>query len=373
MRKKIAFIRIWSAHAFSKATTRILENYFTDFDLDVIEVPRLLRSYPLVLLINFLHVMRFYGLDIIRRKKRLRDYFFATPYMFKRVREILQKRLLPHKQDYIFTFQLFSLYDASLPGIPHFIYTDHCALANLEYPGFDRRQLYCQPFIELEKQVYQNATCTFTLSNHVTRAIIQHYGVSPEQVTCVYTGSNAPVEAVELNNNRYQNKNILFVGFDWERKGGPQLVEAFKTLLRVHPDAHLTIIGHSPSLNLPNYTAIPYVPTNDLPEYYRKASVFCMPTRLEPFGGVFVEAMSHSLPIVSTNIGALPDFVTNGENGYLVAPDDINGLTSALVKLVSNPELCRNFGQASYQRVRDRYNWESVINRMKDRIQQSLN
>jgi len=96
-----------------------------------------------------------------------------------------------------------------------------------------------------------------------------------------------------------------------------------------------------------------------------------MPTRLEPFGIVYVEAMAHKMPIVATNVAAIPDFVTNGENGFLLELHDIEGLADALVKLLRDPELCRRMGERSYA-VSRTYTWDNTGEIMRNTIEQVL-
>jgi glycosyltransferase involved in cell wall biosynthesis len=110
------------------------------------------------------------------------------------------------------------------------------------------------------------------------------------------------------------------------------------------------------------------LPLESLQPYYASASIFCLPTKLEPFGVAFVEAMANRLPIVATEIGAIPDFVINGENGYLVSPGDISGLAQALIRLLDNPSQCRSFGARSYGLARQRYNWQTVGSKIRARV-----
>lgn len=150
------------------------------------------------------------------------------------------------------------------------------------------------------------------------------------------------------------------MGIDWARKGGPELAAAFSKILAVHPDAQLTIVGATPTLDLPNCHVAGRVSTQELSAYYRRASIFCLPTKREPFGIVFLEALAHQLPIVGTDIGAIPDFVEHGANGYLVPPFDVPALTEALLNLLGDPDQCRRFGERGKTHIFTRYNWESV-------------
>lgn len=139
-------------------------------------------------------------------------------------------------------------------------------------------------------------------------------------------------------------------------------------MLTVHPDAHLTIVGCSPQVNTPNCEVIGRVPLNEISYYYRRASIFCLPTKLEPFGIVFIEALSYQLPVVGTCIGAIPDFISQGENGYMVQPGQVSELAQALINLLDDPEKCRRFGERGRVIAQDKYTWHKVGSRMKEGI-----
>ena len=278
----------------------------------------------------------------------------------------MQKRIA--QGNYAFSFQMQSLFDASTPGLAHFVYTDHTHLENRHYTTTGAPNLYSPAWIELERQIYQNAAITFLRSSNVRRSLIEEYGCPPEKAVLVYAGSNAKVSPVKTKNTDYTKPAILFVGLDWKRKGGQDLVEAFKLVREKFPGASLTIVGADPDLQVPGCKVVGKVPPEALDRYYQEASLFCLPTYLEPFGIVFIEAMTAHLPIVATRVGAIPDFVEEGRNGFLVEPGDIPGLANSLLRLLENPALCRSFGEASFQLTRDRYSWEAVGDQFKQNI-----
>jgi glycosyltransferase involved in cell wall biosynthesis len=359
-RKKIAFIRIWPSPPIAASVQRILVESFPEFEVETIDIVRIIKSNKQVLFINTLHTWLEYGLNILLRKDRIKVYFYGTSYLYHWVHAFLNKMLIDHQADLAFTFQLQSIFDASMTGTPNFIYTDHTVLAALEYPDVDPSKLYSQNWIELEKLIYHNAVMIFTRSHNISRSLVEQYSCPPTKVACVYAGSNVDLNHCEHANDDFSNQNILFVGIDWTRKGGPVLVDAFQRLLKVYPKATLTIVGAKPGLNLPGIEEVGLIPTGQLERYYQKASIFCLPTREEPFGVVFVEALTQGLPIVSTNIGAIPDMVRDGNNGYLVPPGDVEKLCDALTKLLASPEKCREFGEQGRILAETRYNWKSV-------------
>jgi glycosyltransferase involved in cell wall biosynthesis len=363
--KRIAFIRPKAWPLANSIVEGVLREQFPDHEVDTIDVSSLVRRRPDLILVNSIAAALLYGKDIAQRRKKFRVAFWRTPFIFRQIRRLVQKRIA--QGTYAFTFQMQSLFDASTPGIPHFVYTDHTHLENRHYTS-GAPNLYSSGWIDLERQIYQNAAITFLRSSNVRRSLMEDYAVPPEKAVLVYAGSNARVSPVKTANGAYTQPMILFVGLDWKRKGGPDLVEAFKLVREKHTEAMLTIVGAEPDLHIPGCEVVGKVPPDALDPYYQQASVFCLPTYLEPFGIVFIEAMTAHLPIVATRVGAIPDFVEEGRNGFLVEPGDIPGLANALVQLLENPELCHSFGKFSFQLTRDRYSWEAVGDKFKQSI-----
>lgn len=370
MTQKIAFIRKGRVPLANQAVAEALQHHFPAHRVEMFDIKTMLTQRPAVLLTNLLHTWRDYGVEIRRGRKRAKDCFFRTPYLFHTIKTLIAQRLSP--AEYAFSFQMQSLFDASVPGLPHFVYTDHTNLANNLYPIHDDARLFSPAWIALEKTIYQNACRIFTRSSNITQSLVEQYQCDPYKVSCVYAGSNVSHRDEPLDNDNYHNKNILFVGIDWERKGGPELLAAFEQVLAVHPDAHLTIVGCTPQVTLPHCHVLGRLPLAEVNDHYRQASIFCLPTRLEPFGIVFIEALSYRLPIVATCIGAIPDFVREGENGYLVQPGDSSRLAQALITLLDEPERCGRFGARGYQIAQENYTWEKVGLRMKEGIHDAV-
>lgn len=358
-----AFVRIGD---FSSANDRILAQLrcqFPDLEPDVIDISELnvistSNAVPLLL-----SVAQEYGISACLTRSRLRARAMRTGYYFKKIRAHLLKRLSHRK--YQFTFQTQSLIDASVPGTPHFVYTDHTHLANLTYPVLSQTPLASTAWRELERSIYQNAQLNFTMSAHISRSLVEQYGCPLSRIQCVYAGSNvSPTDLHDLGIERFAQKRILFVGMDWERKGGPALLEAFREVRRAHPTAELVIVGCAPSVSVPGCRVVGRVPLAEVAGFYRTASVFCLPTTVEPFGYVFLEAFAHGLPIVATNIGAIPDFVEEGRSGYRVDCNDAAQLAKRLNELLADPAQCAAFGARGRALVADRYNWQSVAKRI---------
>ena len=358
---RILFIKKGRFSNINAKLIQLLDQHFNDHSIEVLDLVSYLKKRPLTLLINTIFVIKEYGLDFLRGKKQqddIRKVFFCTTFLFKHVKNMLEKKVVPGY--YTFTFQTQSLHDCSTSGTPHFVYTDHTALVNYYYPDISiEKYIKSPPYLALEKYIYHHATKVFVLGGHVARSLNDDYHVSPDKVVCVGAGHNAQVLESSTNEARYAKKRILFVGIEWERKGGPLLVEAFKQVLDHHPDAHLTIVGSSPKVNLPNCEVVGRIPISEVPKYFEQSSIFCMPSLREPFGIVYIEAMLYRLPVVALNLGATSDFIQPGVNGYLVE-NNVNDLAQALNKLLESPTQCRSFGEMGYQIAHKKYSWDYI-------------
>jgi len=356
-RKHIAFIRPKAWPLANSIVDGVIQDQFPEHNVDVIDVSAMVRQRPTIILVNSILTVLLYGKDIILRRKKFRLAFWRTPYIFREIRKLIRGKVA--NGEYSFSFQMQSLFDGSTPGIPHFVYTDHTHLENRHYEA-SKKNLYSSKWIAVESEIYQNADLIFVRSSNVKRSMLEDYDIGAQKVVLAYAGSNVKVAQRKTNDIDYTQSNILFVGLDWQRKGGPDLVKAFQLVLEKCPQARLTIVGAKPDLHISNCEVIGPAKPQELDLYYQRASVFCLPTHLEPFGMSFIEAMTAHLPIVATRIGAIPDFVEEGKNGFLVSPGDIQGMADALLALLKNPQMCRRFGEHSFQLTKERYSWKAV-------------
>lgn len=103
--------------------------------------------------------------------------------------------------------------------------------------------------------------------------------------------------------------------------------------------------------------------------YFAQSDAFVQPTYDDCFPLTLVEAMQWRLPIVSTDVGAVPDMVKNGENGFVCQQQDSFSLAEALEKLICNPALRRQMGDRGFQRYREEYTLEAFERRMVECLQ----
>lgn len=341
-----------------------------DAEVEIFDVEAAARRSVAAWILNPLYVLREFGRDLLRGRIRPWRAFFTTTWMFRHMSRLARRFVARGRFD--LSFQIQSLFDGRFPGLAHFVYTDHTHLANLDYPDFDRRTLLGERWVALERALYSGATTVFTRSRNISESLTQRYGCAAERVVCVRAGNNAQIPEGPIPPRDPRAPRILFLGVDWRRKGGPELVAAFARLRASHPHARLVIVGCRPRVAVPNVDVIGHCPLDAVPLHYRAASIFCMPVHREPFGVAFIEAMHYALPIVATRVGALRDLVQEGVNGLLVGVGDVDALTAQLDRLLSDAELRTKMGERSREIARSTYTWPRVAEKMAKTIAETL-
>jgi glycosyltransferase involved in cell wall biosynthesis len=301
-----------------------------------------------------------------------RDCYYRTPYMFHAIRRLIAERYSHLAQSALFSIQTQSLYDAGIAGLPNFLYTDHTHLANLQYPGADARKLFSARWIKLEGSIYQSVRMNLVMSSFVRDSLVRDYQCDPARIAVVGAAPNMDAPTALPDNDNYANQTIVFIGIDWERKGGPVLIEAFREVLRTLPNAKLIIAGCSPVVPLPNVEVLGRVPLPQVSRLMLRASVAVLPSFREPQGINTIEALMHGIPVVASKIGGLPEVVDDHQCGRIVPAGDAPALAAALIDLLADPAKCKRYGEAAREKARSCYAAPVVARKMGDAIRGAL-
>lgn len=361
-----AFATIGAFSGINAKVLPLLQEAFPQLRSQALDVPTWERSDRRVLVANAAYVLAEHGPRPFLDRTQRWVAFHETSYIFRRIRRRMGE--LADGTSPAFTFQTQSLFDASIPGVPNFVYTDHTSLAASSYAAPGSEDAPSARWLEREREIYANAALVFTMSSHVSRSVAEDYGIDPGKVRCVYAGSNVDAIPEPAGGHDYAGRRILFIGRDWERKGGPDLLDAFRLVRRELPDATLVVGGCRPAVTDEGVTVLGELGPAEVSAQLHRASVFCMPTRREPFGVAFVEALKHGVPVVAPGIGALPDLVQPGETGELTRPGDVRAIADALLGLLTDPERGRRFGTLGRVRMEARYTWPRAVGAMAAQI-----
>jgi len=223
-----------------------------------------------------------------------------------------------------------------------------------------------------QKAVFDHCTGIFPRSRWAARSVEADYRIPPEKVHVAGAGSNHLAEP--LPHKAYDGRTILFIGKEFERKGGPLLVEAFRVVRARIPGARLVIVGCSPPIDEPGVEIVGRI-SKDAPgglqqllSLYSEASVFCVMSHYEPFGIVIVEAQNSFVPCVVPARYAFTETVVDGVTGRHVPEYDAGMLAEALTELLSSPEKLEEMGRAAHAHVRANYTWDEAARRIHQQI-----
>jgi glycogen synthase len=212
--------------------------------------------------------------------------------------------------------------------------------------------------------IYRRARMCAVASHWAADSLRADYRLPREHIAVVGFGANHRAGSVE---RRWSSPRFLFVGVDWARKGGPPLLLAFSRLRAERPEAVLEVVGGHPPLEQPGVIAHGMLSQGRaedrdlMGELFARATCLVMPSTVEPFGIVHVEAASAGLPSIASSVGG-PRDVIGPDGGLLVDPRDAEALLRAMRRM-SDPTTARAMGQAARERAA-LYTWQKVAERL---------
>jgi starch synthase len=221
-----------------------------------------------------------------------------------------------------------------------------------------------------ERALYDSIDVIFCMSEDLRQSFLDDFAQSPDKVVTVGVGTNVPAPA-RPPERELTPPRLLFVGKQFERKGGPNVLAAFERLRAEHPDAELWIVGPTRlDLNIPGVTVHGRISMEDpdgerrLAGLYERANAFVMPTFFDALGIAIIEAMAYRLPCIGSTWGAIPELVEEGVTGFLVEPGDEDALLDRMRRLADDPQLSRRMGGAGFERYARRFTWDAAADRI---------
>lgn len=224
--------------------------------------------------------------------------------------------------------------------------------------------------------VYRSARLLVPWSNWTKGSMVRDYGVPEEKIVVIPPGVNVeqwtpPPEGTREASLRGEGRlpGILFVGGDFERKGGKLLLEWF--LAHGQGRCELHVVTRTP----PALTETPpglHFYTNlkandaELMQLYARSHLFVLPTLADCFGVALIEAMATGLPVVTTDVGGVPDIVDDGQQGFLMQPHDGVALAERMERLLTDASLRRAMGTRARAKVLTNFDAARNSTRMMD-------
>jgi glycosyltransferase involved in cell wall biosynthesis len=187
-------------------------------------------------------------------------------------------------------------------------------------------------------------------SEWAARSMVRDYGALPEKVHVVPPGIDFD-QWFPLPRDPAARPRLLFVGGDFERKGGHLLLDVYRRHLRDECELHL--VTRAPIASEPGVHVHAGLNVGDprLRKLYQSSDVLVIPTFADCFSMAALEAMACGLPVVISAVGGIPEIVVDGETGILIAPGRGDALLDALRTILASPSSARRMGGAGRQRV----------------------
>lgn len=205
-----------------------------------------------------------------------------------------------------------------------------------------------------------------TTDSHFVRNQLITKGVPPERIENIYTPvfKSAPIEPSTLRQELGLTAQDIVVGCVAAlrpTKGHLELVRAMAPLFLANSHLHLVIVGSGEKVlnSLTQQIAMLGLEKHvhlmgrrdDVMNLMTGFDMFCLTTRLEASGMVYLEAACAKIPVIGTAVGGVPEMLVDGHTGFLVDLDDDQGLRAIITRLSESPELRKKMGDAGYDRI----------------------
>jgi glycogen(starch) synthase len=176
---------------------------------------------------------------------------------------------------------------------------------------------------------------------------------------------------------------VTFIGTATHDKGSFHLVRAMEQLWSQGQYIHLVIAGSTVDEFTRFYRKLTPatrkrilllgpVPDKDKQDLLAATDVFALPSRIDSFGIVYLEAWAYGKPVIGARAGGVPDVINDGVDGLLVPFGDVPELAAAIKTLLSDPSRARTMGQRGQAKVETRYTWNHIYSRLRTIYEQLI-
>lgn len=261
---------------------------------------------------------------------------------------------------------------ASAPGTTTYCVTDCTVVQALESGEFAISQASskaAREAIDCQREVFHACAKVLTVTQWAANSVVRDYGVPAERVAVVGGGANVPATLPRRIDR--ERPYLLFVGMDWEQKGGPLLLEALELVRARRPEVGLKVVGCQPDVTADGVEVIGHLSKTDpaarqrLLELYAGASCLPLLSRFDTFGHVLVEAQLFGVPVVALPGQGRPEALRHGETGLLVDQPTPKAVAEALLGVLDDDLDGRQaMSRAARAFAQAQCTWPVVVNRV---------
>jgi len=322
----------------------------------------------------------FVGLFKIYWKLRSKQFLWERePSIQRRYNSQFNTKL--RELNYDFILALGSISSAALPeSVPYILYSDSTfELMADYYPTLTRICSRSLKYGEAtDQKAFSGARHVVVTSTWAADSVINHYGVPSERVSVVPIGAQhicqlGPDELEKRWQSRLRGPmRLLWIGVEWERKGGDIAVAIAGELHKRGIPVELDIAGLTPPAEI---TSLPYVRAHGfvdartqkgkLEDFFLSSFALLLPSRAECTSVVIADAASFGLPGFVSDTGGMRSMVIDGVNGEVLPPNaTASAYADALSRYWGDPESYLNLARSSRRRYETVLSWDVAIRKI---------
>jgi glycosyltransferase involved in cell wall biosynthesis len=236
-----------------------------------------------------------------------------------------------------------------------------------------------------EERMLERSDRLIAVSDFTRRELLQYYKVKESKIRVIHNGVDVnkfqPAadkrKAKEALGFNPDDKAILSVGRLYARKGLFTLIESMVPVTRKFRNAKFIIAGKGLSNEMKklvdyatklgvedNIIFTGYFPDKKLPRLYQAADIFAFSTFYENLPFAVLEALSTGLPVVTTNVGGIPEMIEDGKNGFLVEPANSRALADRILYYLEHPAEASEMGLLARRNIEDHFDWRLIVQKV---------
>lgn len=230
------------------------------------------------------------------------------------------------------------------------------------------------------KRVYR----IIAVSEEIKTSLMIHQKIPSSKITVIHYGVNTEKFLNNSRSRKSKQENYPIIGIVGRLdpiKGHKYLLMALEKVKKVYPKLKCLIIGDGPirgeletlseSLGLRNNVEFLGF-RRDVQSLLGLMDIFVLPSLSEGLPNSILEAMASSVPVVATNVGGIPEVITDKKNGLLVPPKDVDKLAEAILQLAGDSALRQNIIHGGLAMVSGEFSLDHQINRFRELYQLSI-
>jgi glycosyltransferase involved in cell wall biosynthesis len=231
-----------------------------------------------------------------------------------------------------------------------------------DYVDWHKRWIYYRFVRFLERRALKKLDAVICNSHHTATVLSQTYRIPDRRLPVIYKSIDQKRYARCPTGDEGGGRQVLFIGGNVQRKGLPTVIRAAPEVLERFPDVVFSIVGDNQNLDAMKALCRRYgvrrsfhfwgwQSHDQIQEHYRRATIFVMPSLIEAFGVVFLEAMAAGVPVIGGDTGGTRELIQDGVNGFLVRPRNHRELADKIVSLFEDEAIRRRLIDGGRQTV----------------------